>query len=57
MTELSDDPDDPSVFIAHPLSCIIVSFLVLFNIELNDYIKVLDQRLQEKRKKEFSGIA
>ena len=67
MTELSDDPDDPNTFIEHPLpwrsqsvfstGMCISRFTCTFFYQtgLNDYIKVLDKRVEDKHKKELSG--
>ena len=66
MTELSDDEMDNNSFVVHPLPWRSQSTVILtcmyklpsfsIYIELNDYIKILDQRLNDKQKKEFCGV-
>lgn len=66
MTELSDDPNDENAFIERHLpwrsqSKTIFALTLIIHVhvytfpELNDYIKILDQRLQEKERKDLCG--
>lgn len=65
MTEESDDPDDSNTIIEHKLpwrsnsECflvVVVVFNTLVFIGLNQYVELLEKRLNERVQKEYVGI-